>query len=239
MTVRRALLLGAALLALCCAALWVLTLASIVALRPEPVLMSHGTQRVQVLDRYGTALNTTYINRWNIHQQAGLHEVPATLIAAMVLAEDKRFYQHRGQDWRARLQALAQNLRAGRVVRGASTITEQVVRLLHPRPRTFWSRWLEGWEARRLEQVLGKEDILAFYLNQVPYAARRRGVVQAARYYFDRDLDTLSHHEMLALAVLVRAPSRLDLASGDSQALRAAIGRLAGRMVAAGALASR
>ena len=96
-------------------------------------------------------------------------------------------------------------------MRGASTISEQVVKMLHPRPRTVWSRWLEGWEARLLEQSIGKQDILQFYLNQVPYAANRRGVKQAARYYFDRDLETLSKKEMLVLAVLVRAPSRLDI----------------------------
>ncbi|MBT3260447.1 MAG: penicillin-binding protein 1C, partial [Deltaproteobacteria bacterium] len=73
-----------------------------------------------------------------------------------------------------------------------------------------WARWLEGFEAARLEKVFSKEQILECYLNQVPYAAQRRGVVQAARYYFDRDLDTLSHKEVLALAVMVRAPGRLN-----------------------------
>ena len=80
-----------------------------------------------------------------------------------------------------------------------------------PRPRTLWSRWLEGFEAARLEKVFSKSQILECYLNQVPYGARRRGVVQAARYYFDRNLDTLSLKEILALAVMVRAPGRLDV----------------------------
>ncbi|OQY44537.1 MAG: penicillin-binding protein 1C, partial [Desulfobacteraceae bacterium 4572_87] len=123
---------------------------------------------------------------------------------------DQRFYQHPGVDWPARFMALFQNIKSFRAVRGASTITEQVVRMWRPRPRTLWSRWLEGFEATRLEKIFSKEQILECYLNQVPYAAQRRGVVQAARYYFDRDLDTLSHKEVLALAVMVRAPGRMN-----------------------------
>lgn len=116
-----------------------------------------------------------------------------------------------------------QNLLARRAVRGASTITEQVVRMLHPRPRTIWSRWLEGFEAAALERRFSKAAILEFYLNQAPYARQRRGVLQAARLYFGRDLDTLSLREMLALVVLVRAPGSMDLMRGSPLMERAAM----------------
>ena len=208
-------------------AFWAMTLGS---LRPIPhaLLATSHSVKPQVLDRRGTPLTVTYSNHWNLHDRRALHEVPAFLQRAFVLAEDKRFHSHTGIDWRARIHASWQNLRHGRVVRGASTITEQVVRMLHPRPRTVWSRWLEGWEARRLEDNFSKADILEFYLNQVPYAGNRRGVVQAARHYFDRDLGTLNRHEMLALAVLVRAPSRLD-PIGNQAALQRSVRTLARR----------
>ncbi len=183
----------------------------------------------QLLDRRGRPLNVTYVNDWNLHDQVPLHEVPDLLQTAFVIAEDKRFFDHRGVDWFARLHAAGQNAVALEVKRGASTITEQVVRLLRPRPRTLWSRWLEGFEAVRLEKRFNKADILEFYLNQVPYAARRRGVVQAARYYFDRGLETLSVREILALAVLVRAPGRMDLRR-DTDAVDGPLRRLAGRL---------
>ena len=166
--------------------------------------------RAQVLAVGGEVLNRTYSNAWNFHDRRTLHEIPELLRAAFIGAEDRSFYQHHGIDWPARVAALTQNLRALRVLRGASTISEQSVRMLYPRPRTMWSRWLEGFNAMRLERRFGKSAVLQFYLNQVPFAANRRGVVQAARYYFDRDLDTLSLAETLTLAVLVRAPSRLD-----------------------------
>lgn len=162
------------------------------------------------LDRYGKKLNITYENEWNIHDVVKLHEIPEFLIDAVILSEDKRFFSHAGVDWFARLNALKQNILAGEVVRGASTISEQVVRMIHPRKRTFWSRWLEGFEAMSLERQHSKLEILEYYLNQVPYKARRRGVVQASRYYFDRDVSTLNKKEMLALSVLVRSPMWLD-----------------------------
>ena len=235
---QRGVVFGVGLTTLGALVLWALTCWSMEPVSAKVGAMGFGAARIQLSDRDGSALNSIYTNQWNLFEQATLHSVPERLVVALLLAEDQRFYRHRGQDWLARLRALAQNIGAGEVVSGASTISEQVVRMLNPRPRTLWSRWLEGWEAGRLEQSLGKEAILEFYLNQVPYAARRRGVVQAARYYFDRDLATLSVAEMLALAVLIRAPSRLDPVVGDRQALHLAMTRLARRMVVAGKLAS-
>jgi len=206
------------------------------ALRPLPDLAATGhIRKPQLLDRRGRPITTTYENQWNLHETVPFHQVPELLRTALILSEDKRFFTHGGVDWRARLSACRQNLVALRAVRGASTITEQVVRLIHPRPRTIWSRWVEGFEARRLEARHAKAAILEFYLNQVPYAAQRRGVLQAARYYFDRDLDTLGVKETLALAVMVRAPARLNVHKSP-EAVDRAVRRLAARMAEAGCL---
>jgi penicillin-binding protein 1C len=168
-------------------------------------------ERFAVLDRQGEPLGISFQTRFNMMDVQPLHQIPDILRKAFVTAEDRRFFEHNGIDWSARAAALWQDLRTGRGKRGASTISEQVVRIVNPRPRTLWSRWVEGFEAMRLEQKYSKGEILEFYLNQVPYAANRRGVAQAARYYFNRDLHTLTEKEMLALAVLPRAPSALDL----------------------------
>lgn len=186
-----------------------------------------------LLDRQGHVL-AEGISDWNVQDQLPLYRMPLRLQQAVLTAEDRRFYAHRGVDWLARAHALWQGLRAGRNVRGASTITEQTVRMLVPRPRTLWSKWLEGFDARRLEMQATKADILEFYLNQVPYAANRRGVVQAARYYFNRDLDTLDAREMLTLAVLPRAPSGLDPYRGGAKVIDRRSIRLAMAMRADG-----
>lgn len=190
---------------------------------------------LQVTDRRGEAMSVSYLNRWNRYDTLPLHAMPPLLVSAFVASEDHRFYDHRGVDWRARAGALWQVLRHGERVRGASSIPEQVVRMVHPRPRHVWSKWLEGFEAAALSRRYSKEQILEFYINQVPYAANRRGVAQAARYYFDRDLSTLSPREMLALVVLARAPSAYDLYTHEGK-IDGAILRLATRLRDDGAL---
>jgi penicillin-binding protein 1C len=211
----------------------ILVLKTLNDLAPPPETLSvadRTVHKLQVLDRNAIPLTITYQNDWNIHDYVPLHEIPELLQQIFIIAEDKRFYEHNGPDWRARWHAVFQNIMALEIVRGASTMSEQTVRILHPRPRVFWSRWLEGFEATRLEQHFSKADILEFYLNQVPYVSQRRGVVQAARHYFDRDLETLNIKEMMALSVLVRAPSRLDLHKGFTE-IEAPITRLADRLL--------
>lgn len=215
-----------------------LAIATLISMHSPPEslrALTTGASHQQMLDRRGEPLNVTYQNRWNLHQQFALHEMPEFLVHAFIESEDKRFYAHGGIDWRARASALMSNIKHGHAVRGASTLTEQIARMIHPRPRTVWARWLEGFEAQSLERAFNKDELLEFYLNQVPYAANRRGVAQAARYYFNRDLGTLNKKEMLALVVLVRAPSRMDLWQ-DTSAVEAATKRLSDRLIASGHL---
>src|SRR5690606_23265624 len=113
---------------------------------------------VRIVDRRGAPLSATYAGAWNVHDRVPLHEVPAFLREAFVTAEDKRFHAHGGVDWRARAAALATNIANLAALRGASTITEQVVRMIHPRPRTVWSRWIEGFDAMRLERRFSKAE---------------------------------------------------------------------------------
>ncbi|MEA2110635.1 MAG: transglycosylase domain-containing protein [Campylobacterota bacterium] len=162
------------------------------------------------LDRNGVSLNTTYSNRWNTIDTLELYELPELFLEALLISEDQNFYNHNGVDWQARLHALWQNIKAMRRIRGASTLSEQVIKMIHPRQRTLYSKWLEGFEAQELEEKVSKKDILTFYVNQVPYAANRRGVKQAAKYYFNRDISTLSDKEILALVILVRSPRWYD-----------------------------
>ena len=186
--------------------------ATISALQPLPDSLAHPTQDriyADILDRNGYLLALSRQNRFS-SQTVALWKIPEPLVAAFILAEDKRFYKHGGVDWLARAKACVENIRAFKIVRGASTITEQSIRILHPRPRTLFNRFVETLEAYRLEQRFSKEEILEFYLNQVPFSHQCRGVAEAAQFYFERTLDTLNPQEMLTLAVMVRAPSFLS-----------------------------
>lgn len=185
---------------------------------------------LQFTDRNGVILNTTYLNRWNVHNVVKLDTVPQFLKEAFIISEDKRFYKHFGIDIIGRFSSIIDNLKSLSLKRGGSTITEQVVRIINTRKRTIWSRWLEGIEAIQLEKNFTKNEILEFYLNQIPYAANRRGIKEAAFYYFNRNLDTLSKKEILALVILVRAPSFLNLWN-NGKLVETRINQLTSRLV--------
>ncbi|MCK9490774.1 MAG: transglycosylase domain-containing protein [Sulfurimonas sp.] len=180
-------------------------------------------------DKRGKRLNTTYLNQFNTIDLLELHEVDPFFIEALLASEDKNFMSHSGVDWGARSVALFENIKAFKTVRGASTLSEQVVRILIPRPRTLLSRWVEGFDATRLESYASKSEILHFYINQVPFAAKRKGFKQAASYYFDRDFDTLSQKEILALIVIIRSPRWYDPSKYEKR-LQSAIMNLATRL---------
>jgi penicillin-binding protein 1C len=92
-----------------------------------------------VLDRNHLPLAVTYQNEWNTHDYVPLYEIPEFMQKIFIIAEDKRFYSHSGADWLARISAIWQNMRSMGSVRGASTITEQVIKMIHHRQRTIWS----------------------------------------------------------------------------------------------------
>jgi penicillin-binding protein 1C len=128
-----------------------------------------------------------------------------------VALEDRRFYEHSGIDWHALAAAGARNLRSRHLVSGASTITQQLVKLATGRERRSWSRKLyEAIIAWKLEQRWSKERILAEYLNRSSYGNRRIGPEAAARAYFGKSARDLTLSEAIFLAGLPQAPTRLN-----------------------------
>ena len=89
------------------------------------------TQNIEITDRNGVPLGISYQNQWNSNDYLPLHAMPDFLLQAFVLSEDKRFYSHDGVDWRALANAVWQNVKSFSRVRGASTITEQTVRIVN------------------------------------------------------------------------------------------------------------
>ncbi len=146
------------------------------------------------------------------HRPVRLTETPRTLIDAVLAAEDHRFFNHGGVDLRAVARAAWRNLRAGQVVQGGSSLTQQLVkmRLLSPR-RTLWRKIQEAWLAELVEWRYSKERILEAYLNEI-YLGQRgtvaiRGVGAATRAYFGKEVHQLSLGEAALLAGVIRAPN--------------------------------
>jgi penicillin-binding protein 1A len=135
-------------------------------------------------------------------------EVPEHVIKATLAAEDRRFYSHVGVDWWGVGRALATNVREGRTVQGASTITMQLAKRLYTGTEQTFNRKLKDMAlAVQMEKKLPKDEILRIYLNQVFYGSGSYGIRAAAKTYFGKDLKKLSVAEAALLARIVRRPS--------------------------------
>jgi len=149
-----------------------------------------------------------------------LDQIPPDLVACTLAAEDKRFYQHGGLDLLATLRAGRDFVDKRRVVSGASTITQQLVKISSPPARRHvWTKLYEALAARRLEMTWTKDQILTAYLNRLDYGNLRIGTAEAARFYFQKPLADLSLGECALLAGLPQAPTRLNPLKRPKQAL--------------------
>jgi penicillin-binding protein 1C len=173
------------------------------------VLFEPTMQSLELTDRHGVPLRETRVGE-NFARETPLDRVPENLVHAMLAAEDKRFFQHPGVDVRALARAVVENVRHGRVTSGASTITQQLVKLAEPRPRTLKTKAIEAVTALRLEQLWTKEQILAAYLNRLDFGNLNIGVAAAANYYFAKPLADLSDAEAAFIAGLPKNPTRLN-----------------------------
>src|SRR5215813_13815989 len=140
-----------------------------------------------------------------------LEQMGPWLPRVTVALEDRRFYKHRGIDWRATVAACARNLRSRQIISGASTITQQLVKLASSRDRRSWSGKLyEAIVAWKLERRWTKQRILSEYLNRTSYGNRRLGPEAAARAYFGKSARDLTLSEAIFLAGLPQAPTRFN-----------------------------
>ncbi len=136
-------------------------------------------------------------------------EIPDLVKQAFISAEDKNFYSHAGYDARGIAAALFEAVQTrGQTVRGASTITQQVMKnFLLSGDRRIERKIKEIILATRIEETLEKEDILELYLNEIFLGQNSYGVTAAAQTYFNKSLDELAPHEAAFLATMPKAPS--------------------------------
>ncbi len=209
-------LLAAILLQAACAVLAVELAASLIAgARLGPPAAIVGPDRIvglQILDRDGTLLREPLGAQGDRGRWVSLNEVPAHLPRALLAAEDDGFMSHSGVDHLAVGRALVQNAAAGRVVSGASTITQQLAKLTLDgvNDRTLRRKLFEMAASMHFERHLAKEEILEAYVNWVPLGHLTRGCDMASRTYFRKPAAHLTLSESAALAALLRGPGALD-----------------------------
>ncbi len=146
-------------------------------------------------------------HQWRIKTR--LDEITPELKKAIIFKEDKHFYHHLGINPLAIGRALVNNIFHLKRTSGASTISMQVVRLLDPKPRTYFNKCIEMFRAMQLELHFSKEEILQLYLNVVPYGSNIQGVKSASLLYFNKTPDQLSLAEITALSIIPNRPNSL------------------------------
>ncbi len=142
------------------------------------------------------------------YEKIELKDIPENLKKALIATEDKNFYRHHGYDMTGLARSTVQNLMAGHVVQGASTITQQLARVLFlNNERTFDRKLKELFIAARIEKTISKDQILEMYMNNVYLGAGAYGVEGAAQIYFDKHLKDCDLAELALIAGLPQAPS--------------------------------
>ncbi|MBW9402392.1 peptidoglycan glycosyltransferase PbpC [Leclercia sp. EC_58] len=153
---------------------------------------------------------------WRFADRDGIWRYPVTIeevspryLEALIQYEDRWFWDHPGVNPFSVLRAAWQDLLAGKVISGGSTLTMQVARLLDPHSRTLGGKVRQLWRALQLEWHLSKAEILTLYLNRAPFGGTLQGVGAASWAYLGKSPAQLSYSEAALLAVLPQAPSRL------------------------------
>ncbi len=164
--------------------------------RESPVLYRDGQEKIGVLFQ-------------GYHRQyLRYDQIPKQFIEALVAAEDNRFFHHYGIDPAGILRAAIANIKAGRVVQGGSTLTQQTAKNLFKRhSRSYQAKLKELLYALQLEYHYSKEKILEFYCNQFFVSGNGHGLGVAARYYFNKDPRDLTLLESAFIAGSVKRPN--------------------------------
>lgn len=164
-------------------------------------------QSTKIYDRTGE------IVLWDVHENIKRTVVPFNKISyhvknATVAIEDSNFYQHGGIDIPGIFRAILVNLTAGEITQGASTISQQLIKNAFLTQERTWSRKIkEIILTFKLEQSLSKDDILNFYLNEIPYGGSNYGIEEASRNFFGKSAENLTLAESAYLAALPKAPT--------------------------------
>jgi penicillin-binding protein 1B len=179
--------------------------------RTVSALRDGGNRPLRSVDVEPELLALVFGPRQEERQILPLSAVPKPFVQAVLAAEDARFFSHAGVDLLAIIRASLANVRSGRIVQGASTITQQTVKNLYfGQERTWWRKIREAVMSVMLDARYSKDRILEVYLNEVYLGQRGAvaicGVEAAARHYFGRSVSDLTLAESATLAGLIRNP---------------------------------
>lgn len=184
-----------------------------------PVNLEDTAKGVAIYDRFDRYVCTVYDGKDK--EPVSLNKVSPNMTHAIIAAEDHNFYKHAGLDGSAIARAIVHNIKAGRVIEGASTITQQLARTLYldPNDRSLKRKVWEAYIALQIEARYQKEKILEHYLNEVYFGRGAYGIERAAANYFNKHASQLTVAESAFLAGTVRAPSTYSEKQSEATAM--------------------
>ena len=157
-----------------------------------------------IFDKDGQIAHEYFVER---REWTSIDSIPLDAIHAVMATEDRAFYKHWGMNVWAIPSAIIESAMSGNKLRGASTLTQQLTKLLFLTPERSLSRKIkEMMTAIRIEQTYTKEEILEFYMNEVYLAGGNYGFQAAGKFYFGKPLDSLSIPEFAVLAGMLQRP---------------------------------
>jgi len=175
----------------------------------EKVLYYNPPLTTQFFDRNGKLVANIFAKENRLYVK--FDEIPGKIIETLIATEDTTFFEHRGFNIEAIIRALIKDIKAGKKVEGASTITQQLVKMIYlSREKKIERKIRELFISMKLERVLSKEKILEIYLNQVYLGHGYYGIKTASEGYFHKKLKDLNLKEIAMLIALPKAPSYYD-----------------------------
>ena len=175
---------------------------------PDVSYLQTSNPEITALMQFRKEQAETQGKNYRIRQRwVGFQTIPDLLKKAVRISEDASFYEHRGIDYEELKASVKKNFEKGALVRGGSTITQQLAKNLFLNPeKSFFRKIIEYFIARRLEDKLSKKRIFNLYLNIIELGPGIFGVEAASQHYFDKSVQDLNLEEIVRLAAVIPRP---------------------------------
>lgn len=165
---------------------------------------------LKIYDRNDILLANLFPEYGGFYFEVKYSDLPQNLIEAVISAEDKNFFNHKGIDYKAILRAFFSNLLNRKIVSGGSTITQQLSKSIIYRERSYINKFYEALDSIRLEKNMTKEEILTEYLNRVFLGNNCYGIGAAAELYFKKEVKDLTINESATLAAIIKSGTKFN-----------------------------
>lgn len=173
-------------------------------------LQKNESRVLKIYDRNNILLANLFPEYGGFYKEVKYSDLPQNLIEAVISAEDKNFFKHKGIDYKAILRAFISNLLNRKIVSGGSTITQQLSKSIINRKRNYINKFYEALDSIRLEKNLTKEEILTEYLNRIFFGNNCYGIGAAAELYFKKEVKDLNINESVILASIIKSGTKFN-----------------------------